>query len=71
MQFITNIKDADGLQNLSDELKKVGVSSFRIDFGVRHILTIKDNLVNETTIECAVRKAGFTCTCFKKCNHTS
>jgi hypothetical protein len=68
MKFITDIRNPDKLQNLSDELKKVGVSSFRIDFGASHILTINHDSVDENEIECAVQKAGFKCVCFKKCN---
>lgn len=71
MKFITNIKNPTQLQNLSDELKKVGVSSFRIDFGANHVLTINHESVDENEIECAVRRAGFKCVCFKKCNHRS
>lgn len=71
MKFITNIKNPDELQSLSDELKKVGVSSFKIDFGANHILTVNTDAVKEDEIECAVRKAGFKCVCFKKCNYSS
>ncbi|GAB3509637.1 MULTISPECIES: hypothetical protein [Pseudomonadati] len=69
MKFITDINNPTQLQNLSDELKKVGISSFRIDFGANHILTIDYDSVKEDEIECAVRKAGFKCVCFKKCNY--
>ncbi|UTA70223.1 MULTISPECIES: hypothetical protein [Emticicia] len=69
MKFITNIRNPDELQSLSDELKKVGVSSFRIDFGAHHILTINNEAVKEDEIECALRKAGCKCVCFKKCNY--
>lgn len=71
MKFIIKIINPTQLQTLSDELKKVGVSSFRIDFEANHILTINNDSINENEIECAVRKAGFKCICFKKCNFKS
>lgn len=69
INFLVDLKQSNSLQNLKNELNIVGVKAFTIDFMNQQISIVSSDTIKDETINCAVRKAGFDCKCFKVCNH--
>jgi len=53
------------LERLRYELKNVGIGSFNVDFETKEISVVCPNCQNIHTLECALKKAGFRCPCFR------
>jgi hypothetical protein len=62
--FTTESTNFNKIEPLQSELKRVGVSHFDIDFENKKISLICPHSLNINIVECAVRRAGFKCTCF-------
>lgn len=69
INFLVDLQQSNSLQNLKKELNTVGVKAFTIDFMNQQISIVSSDLIKDETINCAVKKAGFDCKCFKVCNH--
>lgn len=69
INFLVDLQQSNSLQNLKNELNTVGVKAFTIDFMNHQISIVSSDLIKDETINCAVKKAGFDCKCFKVCNH--
>lgn len=69
INFLVDLQQSNSLQNLKNELNTVGVKAFTIDFMNQQILIVSSDTIKDETINCAVKKAGFDCKCFKVCNH--
>lgn len=69
INFSTILENEANLQNLKDELSNVGIKAFVIDYENQQISITNPHEITAKTINCAVRKAGFKCSCFKVCNH--
>lgn len=69
INFLVDLQQSNSLQNLKNELNTVGVKAFTIDFMNQQISIVSSDSIKDETINCAVKKAGFDCKCFKVCNH--
>lgn len=69
INFFVDLQQSISLQNLKSELNTVGVKAFTIDFMSQQISIVSSESIKDETINCAVKKAGFDCKCFKVCNH--
>ncbi len=63
--FTTETTAVQHLEKLHYELKNVGIGSFDVDFETKEISVVCPNYQNINTLECAIRKAGFRCPCFR------
>lgn len=70
INFLVDLQHSVSLQNLKSELNVVGVRAFTIDYVEQQILIVSSDEIKDEVIDCAVRKAGFDCKCFRVCNHT-
>lgn len=69
INFLVDLQQSNSLKNLKNELDTVGVKAFTIDFMNQQISIVSSDSIKDETINCAVKKAGFDCKCFKVCNH--
>ncbi|MDZ7936335.1 MAG: hypothetical protein U5M51_15500 [Emticicia sp.] len=69
INFLVDLQQAISLQNLKSELNTVGVKAFTINYVSQQISIVSSDEIKDETINCAVKKAGFDCKCFKVCNH--
>lgn len=63
--FTTENTAFQHLEKLQCELKNVGIGSFNVDFETREISVVCPNYQNINALECAIKKAGFRCPCFR------
>ena len=69
IDFLINMPSPIGIQNLNNELINLGVTAFTINYETRQISILSPGSVEEREISCALKRAGFKCSCFKICNH--
>ncbi len=53
------------LEKLRSELKNVGIGSFDVDFETKEIAVVCPSYQNINALECAIKRAGFRCPCFR------
>lgn len=63
--FTTENTAMHHLERLRSELKNVGIGSFDVDFETKEISVVCPNYQNINALECALKKAGFRCPCFR------
>lgn len=69
INFLTKLTNAAKLDVLKEELSQIGVNAFTIDYQNQQISILGPDSIHADSIDCAVRKAGFKCNCFKICKH--
>lgn len=69
INFLTKLNNPARLDVLKEELNQIGVNAFTIDYQNQQISIVGSESIHADSINCAVRKAGFKCNCFKICKH--
>jgi hypothetical protein len=71
INFYNELVSTVQAQNLKDELDIVGVKAFVINYETQQIFIVNPDNIENVELACAVRRAGFKCSCFKVCNHVN
>lgn len=68
--FTTENTAVPHLEKLRRELKNVGIGSFNVDFETKEISLVCPTYQNINALECAIKKAGLRCPCFRVTHST-
>ncbi len=67
INFLTELEHSANLETLKIGLQNIGIKSFTIDYETQRISIMNPDDISVGSIDCAVRKAGFKCSCFTIC----